>query len=221
MTLGRPAVWPLHQPSGVSNFLHERKRRWAIDTAGIHLLIGAHMRSGVLLSFVLLMAPMGIRLTHRAIASPTLSGASVSIETVSKADNDAVSIGVSVHAAHDHLIAAKRQIHGVWYEGSSFEAILDASPLLKSDFVGGDITLSPSRPLSEDWTYHCYVKFYFSDHSVIRIAWRDVKLRAGARSVTHNWKVSHCFPVEEPAQAEHPSCTLEMTFLGRVDTQSE
>jgi hypothetical protein len=164
---------------------------------------------------------MGIRLTHRAIASPTLSGASVSIETVSKADNDAVSIGVSVHAAHDHLIAAKRQIHGVWYEGSSFEAILDASPLLKSDFVGGDITLSPSRPLSEDWTYHCYVKFYFSDHSVIRIAWRDVKLRAGARSVTHNWKVSHCFPVEEPAQAEHPSCTLEMTFLGRVDTQSE
>jgi hypothetical protein len=172
------------------------------------------------MSFVLLMAPTSIWLTPRATAEPTLSEASLSIETVSKSDNDVVSLGVSIHAAPDRVIAANKRIDGVWYEGSSFETILDvphvlkSDSVLKSDFAVGDVTLFPSRPLSQDWTYHCYLRLWFSDRSVIKIAWRDVKLRAGARSVTHSWRVANCFPVEKPGRAEHPNCTLEMTFQG-------
>jgi hypothetical protein len=138
----------------------------------------------------------------------------VSIETISKSDNDVVSLGVSVQAAQHHSIAAYKQIHGVWYEGSSFEAILDVQPVLKSDFVDGVVTLTPSRPLSQDWTHHCYVTLIFSDRSVIKIAWRDVKLTAGAHSVTHNWRVANCFPATKPVPVEHQNCTLEMTFKG-------
>jgi hypothetical protein len=147
------------------------------------------------------------------MATPTLLAASVSIETTSKSDDGAVSLGVTIHAPQDRLIAAQ-QITGVWYEDSSFETIVDVPHVLKSDFVGGDVILSPSRPLLQDWTYHCYVTFVFSDHSVIRIGWRDVTLRAGARSVSLNWKVANCLPVEEPVSAEHSNCTLQMTFRG-------
>src|SRR5262245_22023297 len=121
------------------------------------------MRLGVLLSFVLMMAPMSIRLTPHAVATPTLSAASVSIETISKSDEDTVSLGISIHAPQDHVMVTRRKIDGTWYEGSSFETILDVPRVLKSDFVSGDVIVTPSRPLLQDWTYHCYVTFVFSD----------------------------------------------------------
>src|SRR5262245_50877332 len=146
---------------------------------------------------------------------PTLSAASVSIETVSKSDDDAVSLGVSIHAPREREIATKQQIDGVWYPDSSFETILDVVPhVLKSDFVGGDVSLSTSRALTQDWTYHCYLTFVFSDHSVVKIGWRDVRLKAGARRVTHRWTAADCLPVGEPVPAEHSNCTLQMTFKG-------
>ena len=173
------------------------------------------MRLGVVLSCVLLIAPMSVGLTPCAVGTPMLLAASVSIETVSKSDDDVVSLGICLHAPQDHVIATKQQVNGEWYQDSSFETILGVVPhILKSDFVGGDVILSPSRPLLQDWTYHCYVTFVFTDHSVIRIGWRDAKLRAGARSVTHKWKVANCIPTEEPVPAEQPNCTLEMTFKG-------
>ena len=183
---------------------------------------GAFMRLAVVVSCVLLMAPMSVGLTPCAMTTPTLLAASVSIETISKSDDDVVSLGVSLHAPKDHLIATKQQIDGVWYQDSSFETILGVVPhVLKSDFVGGDVILSPSRPLFQDWTYHCYVTFVFSDHSVIRIGWRDVKLRAGARSVTHNCRAANCLPVQEPVPAEHSDCALQMTFKGGPETRFE
>jgi hypothetical protein len=175
------------------------------------------MKFRAVLSFVLLMAPMSTRLKPYAMATPILSAASVSIETISKSDDDTVSLGVSIHAPQERLIATKQQINGVWYPDSSFETILDVAPrVLKSDFVGGDISLSTSRPVLHDWTYHCYLTFIFSDHSVIEIGWRDVRLKAGAHSITHSWTVANCLPVGEPVQAEHSNCTLQMTFQRRT-----
>lgn len=172
------------------------------------------MRFGAVLPFVLLMAPMSTS-TPRVMSTPTLSAVSISIETVAKADDDVVSLGVSIHAQQHQLIATKPQIHGVWYQDSSFETILDAAPqVLKSDFVAGDVSLSPSRPLLQDWRYHCYLTFIFSDHSVIRIGWWDMTLRAGARSVTHTWTAGDCLPVAGLVPAEHSNCTLQMTFKG-------
>ena len=116
-------------------------------------------------------------------------------------------------ALHDHLITSKQPINGVWYQDSAFETILaNVRPLPKNDFAGGDVVLSPSRPLSHDWTYHCYVTFVFSDHSVIRIGWRDMMLRAGAHSVTRNWTIANCLPGAKPVPAEHSICALQMTF---------
>jgi hypothetical protein len=168
----------------------------------------------LLLSLVLLIGPMSARPARHGVGTPTLIGVSVSIETVSKSDEDAVSLGVSIRTPQDRLIATQ-QIKGVWYEGSSFESILGpVAPALKSEFANGDVTVSPSRPLSQDWGYHCYVTFVFSDRSVITIGWRDVKLKAGAHSVTHHWRVANCLPGEEPARAADSNCTLQMTFKG-------
>jgi hypothetical protein len=165
---------------------------------------------------------MSVPLTLRVMVTPTLSDASLSIETVSKSDDDDVSLGVSVHAPDDHAIAVKQEINGVWYQDSSFETILGVAPnVLKSDFVGGDVILSTSRSLSQDWTYHCYLTFVFSDHSVIRIGWRDVKLRAGARTVTQKWTVADCFPVFQHIPSEHSSCSLQMTFKGGPESHFE
>jgi hypothetical protein len=173
------------------------------------------MRFGVLLSGVLLIAPMSARLAPRASTAPRLVAASVSIETLSKSDDDVVSLDVSIHAPQDHVIATKQQINGVWYQDSSFESMLGVVPsVVKSDLLNGDVTLSPSRPLIQDWTYHCSVALVFSDRSVINIGWRDVTLRAGARSVVHHWAVANCLPGQESVRPEHSNCTLQMTFKG-------
>ena len=151
--------------------------------------------------------------TAYAMTTPMLLAASVSIETISKSDDDAVSLGVSVRGPKDHVIGTKQEINGVWYPDSSFEAMLDVVPhILKSDFASGEVSLSASRPLLQDWTYHCYLTFVFSDHSVVRIGWRDVRLKAGARTVTHSWTVANCLPTGDPVPAEHSNCTLQMTF---------
>jgi hypothetical protein len=145
----------------------------------------------------------------------------VSIETISKPDDDVVSLGVSIRTPRDRLLTT-RHINGVWYQDSSFETIFDDVPqVLKSDFVDGDVVLSPSRPLFQDWTYHCYVTFVFSDNSVITIGWRDATLRAGAHSVTHTWKVANCFPGEGAVAVEDSNCTLQMTFKGGPKTHFE
>jgi hypothetical protein len=176
------------------------------------------MRFGAVLSLILLMAPL--RPAPWTTSRPMLLATSVSIETISKSDDDVVALEVSIHASQDQLVATKRPFKGEWYEGSSFEAILDAVPhVLKSDFVGGDVILTPSRPLSQDWTYHCYVTFVFTDRSVINIGWRDVKLKAGARSVTHTWTVANCLPGEERGPGDHSNCALQMTFKGASGTQ--
>ena len=180
------------------------------------------MKLGVAVSFVLLMAPMNGRIKPGTGATPMLSAASVSIETISKSDDDVVSLDVSIHARQDHVIATRRQIHGVWYQDSSFETVLGVAPqVLKSDLLGGDVVLSTSRPLLQDWTYHCYVTFVFSDRSVIKIEWRDVQFTAGSRSVTHDWTVANCLPGAESVAPEHSNCTLQMTFKGGRETHFE
>jgi hypothetical protein len=178
------------------------------------------MKLGAVLSLVLLLAPMSARLKPYATATPMLSAASVSIETISKSDEDTVSLGVAIHAPQ-RVIATKQQVNGVWYPGSSFETMLEVIPdVVKSDFAGGDISLSPSRPLLHDWTYHCDMTLIFSDHSVMKISWRDVTLKAGAQSITHSWTVANCLSAGEAVQADHSNCTLQMTFKKGRETAS-
>jgi hypothetical protein len=172
------------------------------------------MKCGVVF-LALLLVPMSARLTPAAGASPVLAAASIGIETIAKSDDDEVSLEVGVQAPADHLVATKQKVAGVWYQDSSFEVILGVLPHApKSDFMAGAVTLSPSRPLSQAWTFHCVVSLFFSDHSVVRIGWLDVTLTAGARAVTRTWTAADCLPEEAPAPAAHPGCTLQMTFKG-------
>lgn len=159
-----------------------------------------------LLLTLLAPSPLGRSL---AVDEPTLVAASVSIGTRMMATDDDVSLNVDVHSERGQVIGRKRQVRDVWYADSAFEMMLDVPlHILRSDLAIGDITLTPSHPLSHDWIYDCDLTLIFSDSSVTHIGWRDHTMSPAA-ATAHRWNINECLSLDRE-RSQESECTFRV-----------